>query len=324
MAMAAADAATYITTGANKAIGQREDLIDKIARIDPTECPFYQGSNKAGAEAIYHEWQVQELVAPAKNAQPEGFKAAYVNLKPTLRLGNYCQIASTDWSVSRSLNVVNKAGRAREITYQQLLKGLEIRRDIEVSLTGKTGVQIKKGTDPRELASFPAWAGNFNGGATGTPPVGDGTTAGTAGTPRAVTLAILGTAMQSAFDNGGKPELIMVSSAQKRAISALINVAGTATSEYRISEVKPTALIGAVSAWQSDFGELQIVPNRFMPAGYAFGIQPGFYTVATLPESNFVVDELAKIGDADNGMVTWEGTLRVDAPKAHFVIADLS
>jgi hypothetical protein len=36
------------------------------------------------------------------------------------------------------------------------------------------------------------------------------------------------------------------------------------------------------------------------------------------------VDELAKIGDADNGMVTWEGTLRVDAPKAHFVIADLS
>ena len=95
MAMAAADAATYITTGANKAIGQREDLIDKITRIDPTECPFFQGANKAGAEAIYHEWQVQELVAPAKNARRR-VQGGVCQLKPTLRLGNYRQIALTD------------------------------------------------------------------------------------------------------------------------------------------------------------------------------------------------------------------------------------
>lgn len=321
--MAGPDPGTFLTTGTNKAIGQREDLIDKISRIDPEDTPLYSNAAKGGASAIYHEWQVQHLIAPAKNAQPEGFITTFVQPLPTVRLGNYCQIASKNWSISRTLNVVDKAGRGREVVYQQLLKGIEVRRDVEVSMTGKTGVQVKKGTDPRELASFPAWVTAYLPGATGTAPAGDGSTAGTPGTARPITVANIGDGMQQAYEQGGKPDTLMVGPGLKRGFSALINAPGTASAEYMMTQVKQSAIIGAVSVYVTDFGNLNIVPSRFMPTNMAFGIQWDYLTINTLPQSNFVVDTLAKVGDAENGMVTWEGTLRVDAPNAHFIVADL-
>jgi hypothetical protein len=322
--MAAADPGTYLTTGGNKAIGQREDLIDKISRIDPEDTPMYSNAAKAGASAIYHEWQVQHLVAPALNAQPEGFIATYAQALPTVRLGNYCQIASKNWSVSRTLNVVEKAGRSREVVYQQLLKGIELRRDVEVSISGQTGIQIKKGTDPRQMASFPAYVGSYLTGATGTPPTGDGSTAPGAGTARPITVSLIGDGMQAAYQLGGKPDTLMVGPTLKRHFSALINAAGTATSEYMMQQVKQSAIIGAVSVYVTDFGDLNIVPSRFMPTNLAYGIDWDYITVANLPQSNFVVEQLAKLGDAENGMIVYEGTLRIDAPNAHFVVADLT
>jgi Family of unknown function (DUF5309) len=48
-----------------------------------------------------------------------------------------------------------------------------------------------------------------------------------------------------------------------------------------------------------------------------------WYEVVTLPESNFTNEELAKTGDSSKGMLVWEGSLRVRAPKAHAAIYDL-
>src|SRR5262245_28256067 len=94
MAMGAAIANTYRTNVAPAAVGQREDLSDTIERIDPTETPMYSNADKRTAKAILTEWQVQELIAPAKNVQPEGFEATFAAPKPTDRLGNYCQLAA--------------------------------------------------------------------------------------------------------------------------------------------------------------------------------------------------------------------------------------
>src|SRR5215472_17433349 len=119
--MAAALGGTYLTTAtnANAATGLREDLVDKITRIDPEDTPFYSNDNKSGAAAIYHEWLVQHLAAPAANAQVEGFETTFVQPVPAVRLGNYCQIAAKNWSISGTLQVVDKAGRGKETVYQQ-------------------------------------------------------------------------------------------------------------------------------------------------------------------------------------------------------------
>ena len=42
-------------------IGQREDLTDVIARIDPDETPIFSNAKREVTKAVYHEWQVQEL-----------------------------------------------------------------------------------------------------------------------------------------------------------------------------------------------------------------------------------------------------------------------
>jgi len=324
--MAAANTGTYLTTATNSnaATGLREDLQDKITRIDPEDTPFYSNAGKGTAEAVYHEWLVQRLAAAAANAQVEGFETTFVQPTPAVRLGNYCQIAAKNWSISGTLNVVNKAGRGKETVYQQMLKGIEVRRDVEAALTGAFGNTIKKGTDARNFGTFATYVTSYLFGATGAAPAGDGSTGGTAGTPRPITLALISTGMQQAFQLGGKPTTLLVGPQQKRNISALINTAGTATSEYMIQQVKQSAIIGAVSVYVTDFGDLAIVPSRFMATNAAYGIQWDYVTVATLPQRNFIVQELAKTGDAEKGQIIWEGTLRVDAPQAHFIVADLS
>ena len=53
--------------------GNREDLIDKIFNISPTDCPMQNAIGKSKAKATKHEWQTDALAtADADNAQIEG------------------------------------------------------------------------------------------------------------------------------------------------------------------------------------------------------------------------------------------------------------
>jgi hypothetical protein len=119
------------------AAGNREDLSDVIFRIDPTDTPFMTGIEKAKASAVNHEWQTQALAAAnTANAQLEGDDAAADATTPTVRLGNICQISRKVPQVSGTQQAVEHAGRDNEMAYQEMLKGLELKRDMEMSLVG--------------------------------------------------------------------------------------------------------------------------------------------------------------------------------------------
>jgi hypothetical protein len=47
------------------AIGNREDLLDKIYNISPTDVPLQSMSDDATAKATLHEWQTEALTAAA-------------------------------------------------------------------------------------------------------------------------------------------------------------------------------------------------------------------------------------------------------------------
>lgn len=321
MAMGAALANTYRTNVAPAAVGQREDLSDTIERIDPTETPFYSNADKRTAKAILTEWQVQELLPPAKNVQPEGFEATFAAPKPTERLGNYCQLSAKSYLVSDTLDSVVTAGRDRESTYQALLKGLEIRRDVEFSLTNP---QVKKGTDPREMASFIAYISNIRGGGGAVvPPTGDGSNLPTGGVDTALSLDMISLAMQDAYTDGGQPEYMSMPPALKVAFSklaALPNGAGVAQNMFTMSAPKEGVIIGSVGIYLTDFGRLDVTVNRIQDSKTIFLVDPDYYDVATLSGRTFKRTPLAKTGSADKGMIEWEGTLRVPAPKAHAAI----
>src|SRR6185369_8068467 len=130
MSMPASTLATY------QAIGNREDLTNMIYRIAPTSTPFISGIEREKASFTKHEWQTQDRATAAANAQFEGDDPTTTATTVTVRLSNYTQISYKVARVSGTQQAVVSAGRSNELTYQAMLKGLELKRDMEVVVCG--------------------------------------------------------------------------------------------------------------------------------------------------------------------------------------------
>src|SRR5690348_13341482 len=175
-----------------EAIGNREDLADVIYRIDPTETPFLSGVEKAKATAVKHEWQTQALAtALTTNAVLEGDDAAADSATVTVRLSNIAQISRKVPQVTGTQQAVDHAGRGNEMAYQEMLKGLELKRDMEGSLIASTWGSTTGGDAAiRHLGSVLSWTRTntsvSTGATTGVDPTGsDGSGVRTNGTQRA-------------------------------------------------------------------------------------------------------------------------------------------
>lgn len=304
------------------AVGEREDLSDVITRIDPDETPIFSALKKETGNGVFVEWQVQELAAAvATNYQNEGADAAYATPTATTRLGNYMQISQKDAQVSGTLDAVDKAGRDRETAYQKVLKGLELRRDIEKYLHSDTA---RSASDPRKAGTLSSWITNVED-ATGTSAAtGDGTDVpDMAGTNRAMTLAQIDTAMQAAYTDGGQPNMLVVSPSKKAAFSDL-NSGSVATNQINYTAPREAAIVGSVSLYLSDFGQLDVVIDRFASDDRVYLLDSDYASICTLPNRNFTVQDLAKTGDSEKFQIITEFTLKVSAPKAHAAVYDLS
>jgi hypothetical protein len=304
------------------AVGEREDLSDVITRIDPDETPIFSALKKETGNGVFVEWQVQELAAAvATNYQNEGADAAYATPTATTRLGNYMQISQKDAQVSGTLDAVDKAGRDRETAYQKVLKGLELRRDIEKYLHSDTA---RSASDPRKAGTLSSWITNVED-ATGTSAAtGDGTDVpDMAGTNRAMTLAQIDTAMQAAYTDGGQPNMLVVSPSKKAAFSDL-NSGSVATNQINYTAPREAAIVGSVSLYLSDFGQLDVVIDRFASDDRVYLLDSDYASICTLPNRNFTVQDLAKTGDSEKFQIITEWTLKVSAPKAHAAVYDLS
>ena len=311
--------ATFKTSDA---IGEREELADVIYRIDPTDTPIFSALKKEGARAVYTEWQVQELAAAAAtNYQSEGADYSYVNPSATTRMGNYHQISVKAASVSGTLDAVDKAGRDRETAYVKTLKGLELRRDIEKYLVSDVA---KSSSDPRKAGTLSTWITNVSVAASSAAPTGDGTDTPTlSGTDRAMAISQIDAAMLAAFEDGGKPSIITMSPTNKQVFSNLSS-ASVATNQIITSANKDAAYVGAVSLYRSDFGELNVVVDRFQGNDRLFLLDTDYASITTLPNRNFVVADVAPTGDATKFAILAEWSLKVSAPKAHAAVYDLT
>src|SRR6185312_4223589 len=239
------------TLATYEAVGDREDLSDIIYRIDPTDTPFMSAAAQEKATAVNHEWQTQALAAATANAQLEGGDAVTNAATPTVRLGNICQISTKVARVSGTQQAVDHAGRDNELAYQETLKGLELKRDKEFNLAGVNQAKVTgNDTTARQTASVLSWLkSNTSKGAGGSDPsAADGTGTRTDGTQRAFTEAGLKTVLQSIWNNGGKPDLIMTGGFNKQVFSTFT---GRATP---IEETKGKKIIASVDAYDSDFG----------------------------------------------------------------------
>jgi hypothetical protein len=301
------------------AIGNREDLSDEIYRIDPTDTPFMSGVDTTKASGVKHEWQTQALAAAVTtNAVLEGDDAVTDAATPTVRLYNYCQISDKVGRVSGTQEAVDHAGRDSEYAYQRMLKGLELKRDMESTLlTNKPSVAGAAAT-ARELASIGAWIAtndDFDSGGSSPSPI-DGTDARNDGTQRAFTEAQLKNALNLIWTSGGKPDTVMVGGFNKQVFSTFT---GRATPT---EDTKAKKIVATVDAYESDFGRVKVVANRFMRSRDCLILQMDMWGVSYLRK--FVDTKLAKTGDSERFQILSEYTLEARNEKASGGVFDLT
>lgn len=309
-----------------EAVGNREDLSDVISNISPTDTPFTSRAGKATATATYHEWQTDELAAPAANAHLESEEAEITASTPTTRLGNSTQIFQKTCSVSATQQVVRKAGRASEMAYQMVKRAKELNKDIELAMLSNQGRVAGNATTARKLRGLPSWiTTNVAKGASGA--VGTDTTGYTEGTARALTEDILLDTIQTGYENGANFDTIMCAPAVKVLISQTFGGTGDKVTQYRKQTDKMAGTV--VTVYQSDFGNFDLVPNRIMHNAspgldlqkFLFLLDFSLVSVATLRPVKSV--ELAKTGDNDRRMLVTEKTLVVKNEKGLGMVADI-
>ena len=303
------------------AIGNREDLSDIIYNISPTDTPFMSSIGKEKAAGTLHEWQTDALATAAANAQVEGDEITFNAVTPTVRINNQTQISRKSVIVSGTQDTVNSAGRNNELAYQISKSSKELKRDMEVVLTANQSRAAGGAAAARTLAGLTSWIqANTSVGTNGANgAVGGVDTPGTLrtdGTQRAFTEAQLKDVVKQCWDSGGDPSMIMLGSFNKQKLS------GFTGGSTKMTQADDKKLVAAIDIYESDFGSMTVVPNRFSRNRDVFVIQPDMWAIAFLRD--FQLMDLAKTGDAQKKAMLAEYTLVSKNETASGAVFDLT
>jgi len=305
--------------------GKPRDLMDMIFNVAPTDTPFLTMCGRASATQTLHEWQTDTLATPAANIQLEGHDVSSYAESTTTELSNKTQILEKAISVSGTAQAIKQAGVSKQYAYQMAQRTKELKKDLEFALLSNQMAAAESGGNGRTMRGLPCWftAANSDlgtGGAvaddTQTPPA-----ACTAGTARVPTQAMLTTLLTDVYEEGGNPDRIMMAPDIRVKMSSVLG-AGVTKME-NVEKKKATAVI---DVFVSDFGTLQLVPNRVQAyetysAKAAFVLDPTYWKVAYL--RGFQEEKLARTGDSLKGHVLVEATLEARNPLSSGMLADL-
>lgn len=316
-----------------------EDLNTQFSMISPEEVPFQTAIGRAdAAEAPHHEWTIMELAPPDPNNRViEGDDAPPVddaNWPNTV--GNYTQISDKRIKVSHTSEASgSKVVDIHKLAKQMALKLRELKRDMEVMLLSNVAAVPGASGAARVAAGMPAWLRtNTDGGAGGADPTLSGGEMGhpnapaTVGTLRQLTEDMFAGMIAMGWENGGEPTLAMVTAKNKTLISNTFTGAST-----RYKDAIDKTLVNAVDVYDSDFGQVTIVPNRFQPvlnptadvaaqAHYVLFLDPEYAGVSYL--ETVKQKPLAETGHSRDRLAWCEYTLEVGNEAAHGIIRDLT
>jgi len=304
--------------------GIREDLSDVIYNIAPTETPFVQNAGRGKVSNVAFDWQTDDLAAAVTtNAHIEGDDISTFDAStPTVRLQNYTQISRKTLVISGTADAVNTAGRAKELAYQAVKRGKELKRDMESILlcnqaasAGSASVARKTGTVLGFIKTNVSKASNGVNPVYTTVP----NDVRTDGDQRTFTEAMLKDVIAQCWEEGATPTTVMVGAFNKQEASTFPGIA-----EKRMSQTGATrtAVIGAADVYVSDFGNVTFVPNRFMRTRDALVLDFNYVSVDFLRP--FQTMELSKTGDSEKRLMIAEYGLRVKNEKALGGVFDLT
>lgn len=243
-------------------IGKREDVEEIITNIDPTTTPFQTMITRGRVTNDLYQWQEDSLAAVRDNAAVEGADATTQTLIPTVLRANRTQILEKTIRISGTADAIDLYGRPNETAYQSQKAALEIKRDMESQLIGRS-----QNAAAGDAASVPRRFGNLIGNdANGDAIINTRTPAGTfsSATPSPTAGAplaeedVLGT-HQTLFENGSDPTILMITPKDSEVVAGFAQSAGR---ERDFGSTK--TVVNVVDLYVSPYGELRVVLNRFL------------------------------------------------------------
>lgn len=293
----------------------REDLLDLITNVDPWDTPWVTQAPKVTASHVVHEWLTDTLGSVDDSGAVEGADYSYESTTTPARVLNVTQILRQDIGVSETQRAVSPAGFKDAYAYeiQKATKRLAIK--LEKRVFGSTASATGTSAAARVMKSFQDM-------------ITTNTSEADAGTSSASASVLSSSAfnglLQTIYQNGGNPEQVYCSPAVKRQISNF-----TLTQQNRNIAAAEKKLVAAVDMYDSDFGLLQIVLDRWVPqatntssaaasaldvSGRMFFLQRAMNRLAWLRPMQHTL--IGKRGDAVAGLVVGEVTLEVLNEKA--------
>lgn len=334
-----------------------EDLMDKLNDISPVDRPFCDAIGSMTSENHYKEWVREALEAATKdNARIDGSSSAGIDDTVTgERVGNYHQIMTKTVRVSDRGRNSNTVGTSDELVKQLMKRQKALRRDEEAALTSNNAAVVGNGTSTAsKLAGMGSWVGTGQsatntdrGITTGADPILSGSpggypsTAPVSGVKRALSESTIKSMMREAYEKGGNPTMAM-------SVPAVIEVLSDYlfTSSARIATLQQdvqggnrtdnstgggrsgggVTAQGSVNMLVTNFGTLELVPNRFQPDS-ASGVADLFLLDPDLWERSYLqgyeTKELARDGLGENREISVDVTLCSTNEEGNAVVADI-
>jgi len=283
---------TYATTA-----GAREDVLDLITQIDPEETPILSRIGVSQAAGRYHEWlnDTLESGTGTGGADLEGAAATGRRLSSRSRTANVCQITSYTFGISGTQEAIAQYGLDSEYAYQleKAMKILKIMQEqilINSTYAFDVPASYQCATAARTLRGlFAALTTNVKTGSGGS---------------CALTESVFNDLLQTIFENGTgqAPDVCFVNGFNKRRIS------GFSSNNVRyINMTDGRTLRNTVVAYESDFGTINCVLDRWLPKGDFLVMKTDEFKTAYLRKP--FVHQLGVAGDAKEAQIITEYTL---------------
>tara|TARA_R110000744_G_scaffold371191_1_gene482061 strand:- start:524 stop:1468 length:945 start_codon:yes stop_codon:yes gene_type:complete len=297
-------------------VGIREDLSNVIYNVSPEETPLLSSIAKVKASSTLHEWLTDTLRDSAVNAHIEGDDTAAEARTAATRLQNSTQIFKNAVVTSGTDDVVDNAGRGKEMSYQIVKVGQEQKLDQEKAIMANQARVGGNSTTARKMAGLGAFVTTnvTNVGTNGANPTGDGSNARTDGTQTVFTQADFDSAMQGIWAEGGKPDCVILSAFQ---MDKALGFVGNNNQRSTGASGKVENLLNVyVTPW----GSVEFIPARENRPRDVWIVEKDKLALASLRPMKS--QALAKTGDNEKRQVVSECTLVVRNEKALGLVAD--
>lgn len=292
------------TTYSNPSL--REDLLNVITNLSPTENQLATGLKKSKAQSSVHSWLVDSYDATTttstdkKEVEGEDWGAGDV-VNPT-RKTNYTQIIRQDWKVSGTEQATTHAGMTNPKAYHMAKSMVHWKNKLEWSLVNGVAAAGDAST-AREMG------GIFD----------QVTTNKVANAATDFTETLMNNYFAQVWATSAKaPDAVYVGADGKRVIS------GFTAGSTKFTESKDKRLINTVDVYESDFGVVKLFLHRFVNDVLAAGstgnimiLREDTWAIASLREPNNY--DAPKGGDYEKGAILGEMTLEGLYEKANFV-----